>query len=323
MYNDSSIEMRDIMNLVNLLIILIFGTLPLCYHLLKEKKSYSKEESNKVGIITTLMALIISGISLYVSKTPIDIVSLIIASILNFIITKNLSTKNIEVKLYLKSVLTLTIFFLGSVSQLIPISLFHITEENLTPQVSTYLTCFSDVCIAIVLILMYYQDLKEGIKKAKENFNQFFDTNLKIWIFGFLGMMISNLVIRTLIPSAVAGNENAVQGMIDVSPFLMLLTAGVIAPIVEELTFRKAFQNVIKNKTIFVLTSGIIFGLLHVVFAYESLIDFVYVIPYASLGIAFAVMVEKSDNIISSIMMHFLHNSGIILLSIMAGMIVL
>ena len=78
-----------------------------------------------------------------------------------------------------------------------------------------------------------------------------------------------------------------------------------------------------KKRWTFILTSGIIFGLLHVVFSYTSIVDFLYVIPYSLLGISFAYIVDKTDNITSSIMMHIIHNSSIIILSIMMGMIIL
>lgn len=311
------------MNIINILTILLLGLFPLCFHLIKEEKIYESKEGYIIGCISTLFTMIISCLCLYFGNTSFHIPSIIIGILLNFILAKNLAVQNIEAKKLIKTTGTLILFFCSSLFGYIPITLLGISIDHITPIVNTYITCFSDVCVALILIFMYYDDLKKGFYKAKENFNAFFDFNLKIWIVGFIGMMASNLLINVFAPSAVAGNENAVQGMIDISPFIMLFTAGIIAPIVEELTFRKSLQDIIKNKTVFIIVSGIVFGLLHVVFAYESMIDFLYVIPYSCLGISFAVMVSKTDNICSSIFMHFLHNSGIILLSILTGMIIL
>ena len=55
----------------------------------------------------------------------------------------------------------------------------------------------------------------------------------------------------------------------------------------------------------------------------ENLIDFIYVIPYALLGVSFAYMHDKTDNILASIMMHFIHNTAIMSFSILTGMILL
>jgi len=313
--------MRDNVNISNIITVLLLNLFPLCLYLNQEKKKHSEKESYIMASITTVIAFIITFVCLKWSQSEIHLPSLLIGSIVGWILSKNLANQNIEMKKFTKFTITIILFFCSSIFQYIPILLFHITEETLTPVVSNYLACFSDIVTALILILMYYDDLKEGIHKCKKNFNEFFDTSFKIWMVGFLGMMASNILINILAPSAVAGNENAVQGMIDISPIVMLLTAGIIAPIIEELTFRKAFQNIIKNPTLFVLISGITFGLLHVIFAYENIIDFLYIIPYSSLGIAFAYMVQKTDNICSSILMHFMHNTAIIGVSILTGMI--
>ena len=48
----------------------------------------------------------------------------------------------------------------------------------------------------------------------------------------------------------------------------------------------------------------------------EALIDFIYIIPYAILGLFFALTVKETDNIFSSIIMHMIHNSLIIFMSL-------
>ena len=195
--------------------------------------------------------------------------------------------------------------------------------NNLNPVSANLLTLFSDLFLLIVLGLMYYRELKDGLIKLRENFMNIFDTSFKYWLVGFFGMLVSNLVIAIFFPGATAGNENSVQSMIQQTPIIMFFTAGIIAPIIEELVFRQAFKDVFLTPKVFVVVSGVIFGLLHVIFSYTSWLDFLYVVPYSSLGIAFGYMVYKTDNITSSILMHMLHNSTMILFSILAGMIIL
>ena len=103
--------------------------------------------------------------------------------------------------------------------------------------------------------------------------------------------------------------------MIDVAPIIMLITAGIIGPINEELIFRKCFKNILKNKWFFILISGIVFGYLHVSGA-NSLNQFLYIIPYSSLGIAFATTYYKTNTVFSSIFVHMLHNTILTLISI-------
>lgn len=311
------------MNFIQFMTILFFGIISTLFFLMKEQKTYNEKNSFIIASVSTTFALLLGIIMMYFNKEKFDIISNILALITNFYFTYNLSLGKIEIKTFIKSIAAILIFLTSSIYQIIPIKLFHITEATLTTKIGTYLTVFSDVSVLIILLLLYYDDVKRGILRAKNNFNEFFDTSFRIWIFGFLEMVISNLTINLLLPQAVAGNENTVQSMIDISPFIMLICAGIIAPIIEELAFRQAFKDIFKNKWLFVLVSGIIFGGLHVIFSYENLVDFIYIIPYSLLGISFAYMVNKTDNIISSIMMHFIHNTAIISFSILMGMIII
>ena len=105
--------------------------------------------------------------------------------------------------------------------------------------------------------------------------------------------------------------------MITTLPILMLINAGIIAPIIEELTFRKAFKNVFQNKWVFILSSGLIFGGLHVITSFSTPLELLYIIPYSSLGISFAYMYYKTNTIYTSISMHIIHNTVLTLLSIL------
>ena len=104
---------------------------------------------------------------------------------------------------------------------------------------------------------------------------------------------------------------------------MSIIAVGILAPIIEELTFRKAFREVFTNKTLFVLASGLIFGGLHVILSLNSLWDLFYIIPYSSLGIAFGYMYQKTDNIYTSIIMHIFHNTALTTLSLIGGAMIL
>lgn len=309
------------MNLTNILITILIGIISLTLFIQKNKLEI--KNSKLTSLILTISTGIITYLGLKSTNEVIDILSIGIGLIINYLITYLVIAKKINLKSLLRLTGTLVIFFSGNIFQLIPITIFGLDYNNLSPTLNIYLTCFSDICLAIILILIYFDELKKGINKAKENFNLFFDQSFKYWMFGFFTMIASNLFINILLPNAIPGNENAVQNMIDTSPLIMLLCAGIIAPIVEELVFRQSFREVFKNRWIFILTSGIVFGLLHIVFSFTSWIDFIYTIPYATLGISFAYMVDKTDNICSSILMHCIHNTTIVMFSILTGMIIL
>ncbi len=217
---------------------------------------------------------------------------------------------------YLKSILVILLFFGSAYFVKIPIWLFHIDVQQISGTMSVLLTLFSNLLLVLLLILIYRKDLakewKTFWKKPFENI----DTGFKYWFVGLIVMVVSNLVINLFFTHDIATNEQTVQGMIDVAPWAMLLNAGIIAPFIEEVTFRKTFKDCIRNKWIFILSSGLFFGFLHVI-SFTSWQELLYIIPYSSLGISFALMYQKSDSVFTSTAMHVFHNTVLTLVSIL------
>ena len=105
--------------------------------------------------------------------------------------------------------------------------------------------------------------------------------------------------IDTIIDTTIKDNEKlmfetnvipsgGLRAIIYSTPVIAFFLTSVCAPFIEEIVFRKAFKDAISSKWLFILTSGIVFGALHVIGAIESPYDFLYIIPYSALGIAFA-----------------------------------
>lgn len=205
------------------------------------------------------------------------------------------------------------LFEASSYLQWIPILLFKITK--ITPQIEVLLSCFSNLLLLLALFFIYRIDLRKEWRHFKNNFNKSMDSCFKYWMLGLVGMMISNILINTLFKLGQAENEQLVQGMITAFPLVMLLNAGFIAPIIEELVFRKAFKDSIKGKWAFILTSGLIFGFMHVLAA-TTWIDMIFLIPYSCLGIAFAYMYYDTDSVFTPMIAHIFHNTVLVLMSI-------
>ena len=129
-------------------------------------------------------------------------------------------------------------------------------------------------------------------------------------------MIVSNLAIIFITGGTIAGNEEAVRDMIDKVPLYMAFSTIIYAPFTEEIIFRKCIKDVIKNKWLYILMSGFIFGGMHIIGAATKLTDILFIIPYSSLGLAFAYTYYKSDNIFSTITMHLIHNTLAFLLYI-------
>lgn len=213
----------------------------------------------------------------------------------------------------IKAGLAFLTFFIGKYIQLLPITIFNIKKIDNKTQV--LLSLFSNIFIILILILLYRKDLIKQWKKFKDNYKSNFDIGFNYWIIGVICMALSNIIINFIFKGNGATNEKIVQEMISSLPLVMFINAGIIGPIIEELTFRQTFKTLISNKWIFILTSGIIFGSLHVITSYNSPLDLLYIIPYSSLGIAFALMYEKTDTVFTSIIMHMIHNTILTLFS--------
>ena len=67
--------------------------------------------------------------------------------------------------------------------------------------------------------------------------------------------------------------------------------------------------------------SGLIFGSMHVIGNFNSLIDLLFIIPYSIPGFMFAYIYKKTNNICVPIGMHCMHNSIMILLQIIGKII--
>ena len=69
-------------------------------------------------------------------------------------------------------------------------------------------------------------------------------------------------------------------------------------------------------QTFVVILSAFIFGALHVVTGYESISDLLFILPYTSLGVAFALMYHKTKSVCTPAIMHIIHNTALVLISI-------
>ena len=220
------------------------------------------------------------------------------------------------IKTIWKGIATFLLFYYSSLFQLIPIVLFNIDLENLSGSMNVMLSAFSSCILLFILFFMYRKDLYKEWKIFKKDWVDHLDYGVRCWAVGLILMMVSNFVINSL-AGGIAGNEQTVQSMISSLPWLMLINAGILAPINEEIIFRKSFKNIFSNKWAFVLVSGFVFGLMHVLGNVSSWIDVLYIIPYGALGGAFAYAYHKTDTIFTPISFHMFHNIVLVLISIL------
>lgn len=225
---------------------------------------------------------------------------------------------------YIKFFIALALFFFGSLLQYIPILLFKINVNNISYLNKTLLSMFSNAVVFLILVIMYWKDIIKGIKKLKCDNWKSLKIGFDYWFIGLMIMVLSNVVITLIKGGGTSTNEESIKTLLVSFPYLVIPYIAIIAPCIEELVFRKAFKDIFKNKWIYILTSGLIFGGLHVFLSpVSSFVDYLYLIPYCSMGLAFAFMCYETDNIVVSISMHILHNTlNIVSTLLLAGVII-
>ncbi len=224
--------------------------------------------------------------------------------------------KNTKIMNITKTILVILLFWYGVYYiRMIPILLFKININSLTYNQQILLSLFSSFVLAIILFFIYRKELFAEFKKFKANFIENMDQGVKYWLLGLAIMMVSNLILTFVFKLGGANNENALQEMLKVSPYIMLINAGFLAPFNEEIVFRKSLKNVINNKWIFVLVSFLMFGGAHVIGNANSFLDYFYIVPYGALGGAFALAYYKTDTVFTSMTFHMIHNISLVLLS--------
>ena len=220
--------------------------------------------------------------------------------------------KSFNIKDALLGIIAILLYFVLSSMQTLPFEMAGIDINYIPTWLKiTYLIIF-EIMMAGIMLIIFNKKIEKDFKDILLNHKEYYSKGIKYWFFGFLVMIVSNAFIIFILNNGIATNEENVRKLIELSPLYIYLSAVIFAPIVEELVFRQGIRNIFGRNILFVLISGVLFGALHMVNGIENALDLLYLIPYSSLGIAFAYDLYKTDNIFTSIGLHFMHN-GILL----------
>lgn len=210
-------------------------------------------------------------------------------------------------------VLAILLYFILSSLEETPFALLGINMNTLPTYIKIIYSVLFESVLMLIIIVLFKDKLRKDVKDLKKNHQKYFNEGMKYWLISLAVMMISNLIINT-ISGGIAGNEETVRSIFNISPFYIFFSAVIFAPIVEELVFRQGIRNIFKTDFLFILVSGLLFGALHVASNFTGWFDLLYIIPYSAPGIAFAYMLKKYDNIFVSMGFHFMHNGILIAL---------
>lgn len=226
--------------------------------------------------------------------------------------------KNFELKNMFIGFGVLFLYFIASSLPYDFISLFGINYNNLniiTKQI--YLISY-EVVLTLIIVYIYKKDFIPNFKDFIKNNINYFKKYIKYW-FLMLGLMIfSNAIITMFTTTMVSNNQQTIIDTLSQAPIYTFIITVFIAPILEELVFRLSFRKIFAHTNLlFIFSSGLIFGSMHVLSTLENLVDLLFIIPYSIPGFVFAYLYTKTKNICVPISLHFIHNGIMMSLQIL------
>ena len=215
----------------------------------------------------------------------------------------------INPKELIKSIGILCLYFL--LQLVFSIIYINLTELKILPFSNSLGNFFIYALMAPTISLIYLKTLINDFKDFKKNYKTILKTTFNYWLKGLFISYIGSFII-TIAHIGEVTNQSEIIELLKENLILTSIMAIILAPLSEELFFRRGLKKFTNNKHLYAFTSGIIFGGLHVITSIHGLSDLpmlLYLIPYSSLGIAFAYAYHKTNNIYGSICIHAIHNT--------------
>lgn len=174
----------------------------------------------------------------------------------------------------------------------------------------------------LVVLLIVHKDIFRQFKEFIHEPKKYLHKGFSYWVYGLIVMMISNMIVSSLLGN-IAVNEQETRQVLLSSPLYAIPAILFFGPFLEELVFRYGLRKSFNKEIPFALFSAFIFGGLHVITAideftlasiFSHISEFLFIVPYGSLGFFFAKAYYETENIFSSAIPHMLHNTISVLL---------
>ena len=219
-------------------------------------------------------------------------------------------------KLGIYGIIGFVVWFLLQNYSDLPFKILNINPPTLFLEVYTILI---EILTILFIFLLFKKEIVHMWKDFYENRDKYFKKYFKYWFLILVLMAFSNGIITLINKSEISNNQEAINDMFKRLPIYTYILSVFLAPIIEELVFRFCFMKIFNNKYLYIILSGVIFGLFHIIGSFESAYDFLFLVPYSIPGLIFAYILYDSKNIFNTIWLHFVHNG----ISMLASIIIL
>ena len=168
--------------------------------------------------------------------------------------------------------------------------------------------------LLIALSIIFFKELlTKNFKEFKKNFKAYLQNLMplvgKYYLVYYVVAMISALLVR----EGALVNQKSVEAL----PILVSLPLALVyAPIVEETLFRGSLRRFIKDDKVFIIISGLAFGLIHTLSEASMYNVIIVALPYVTMGCFLAYLYVKTNNICTNMAFHAFHNTLAIFISI-------
>ena len=209
----------------------------------------------------------------------------------------------------LKGMCIIGLYYLLATIYAIPFT-FFINENN-----QGLINLLYSLALTFTFSLIYIKDLIKDFKNFKK---EYLKIAFNYWLKG-LFIMITSSIILNLFHLGLTTNEEVNRSLINSYPITEIISAVLIAPLMEELVFRRSLKKFTNNIHIYAFTTGLIFGFIHIISSLSNPLSLLFLIPYSAMGIAFGYAYFKTDNIYTTISAHSFHNLITIIELIIVG----
>lgn len=219
-------------------------------------------------------------------------------------------------KKILKNILIFISYFIYDILIKVLLYACNINYYALDLKYKVITTFLIEITYIILIIILFRKELKQDLIDFKNNYKKYLSKNILIYILGILLMFVSNTIISRLTNQTLSGNEEIIRSNIDKYPLYVCFSAIIYAPFIEEIIFRKSIKNLFKNKYLFIIISGLIFGIVHIS-NYNDINEIIHCIPYIIMGIDFAYIYHKTNNIFTTMTFHLCHNLVLLIIQLL------
>jgi len=188
-------------------------------------------------------------------------------------------------------------------------------SDELTGFVSSFINFLIYLLLAPIIIYILKVDLVEDYKDFKVDKVQ----GINQVIVGYFILIVANLLSSNIslllgnlfkIPPGESINQQIiVNALMSNGAILMIISAVILGPIVEELIFRKAIFGLFKKNGSAIVVSSLVFGAIHLLNESSLVESLVNGISYFIMGFVFGyIYIKNNRNIVVPIIVHILSN---------------